>query len=337
MKLNELIDKHNKEFSTYYKGELYSHTPMALFALKDLGASDERLEEFYEFDVKKLEPIVNPTFLIDNSNWEKHLGNYKYEASYVDFFRSRVQEDGIEFTVQKYFDVLMKGVGAAAFHPIIRLSYAIRENNENEIIISLATWAASYLDLGVSPSLDGDKTFLDVIGSLKQINFNQGLQVEGKNIVERMSTVSKTREYKECVQKISLTSSHRDELEKILLWLFSQSNNFTLLHGVTSHHAFESLVKFSKQEELSRGYLVKAILAAYLSTTGVFAPDLDWRYPSFENLPSWDVIKQKAISSNDDHVIKLVHVLGLKDNYRNDGELRYACLVKLGLISNEVS
>ena len=69
MKINKLIEKHNQSFSTYYRGELYSHTPMALIALRDLGASKKRLAKFYEIDTRKLEPIKKTTKVINDEKW----------------------------------------------------------------------------------------------------------------------------------------------------------------------------------------------------------------------------------------------------------------------------
>ena len=77
MKVKQLIEKHNQNFSTYYSGELYSHTPMALIALRDLGASETRLIEFYDFDTNKLEPIKKETKIISDEDWKESFGEYE--------------------------------------------------------------------------------------------------------------------------------------------------------------------------------------------------------------------------------------------------------------------
>ncbi len=332
MKVNQLIAKHNQNFSTYYSGELYSHTPMALIALRDLGASEKRLTEFYDFDTKKLEPIKKESKSISDENWKKTFGEYELESSYFKYFRDIVEKNGINKTVEKFFDILMEGVGAAAFHPIIRLSYAVREDNSDEVAISLATWAASFVNLNVNSKLSEESGLIDILKSFQALNFNDNSKIETDNIATRMRKVSEDKFYKELNSTITLSDLDKDKLESSLLWLYSQTNNFTLLHAVTSHYAFENLVQFSVNKVESRVYFWKAILAAYLSTTGVVKIDMGWKYPMIEKLPSWDELKNKAIESNDDHVIKLVHILNLKRKESLDYELRYASALKLNML-----
>jgi hypothetical protein len=334
MKVNQLIEKHNKSFSTYYHGELYSHTPMALIALRDLGASEKRLCEFYDYGSQKLEPIKLNTKKICDENWKDYFGEYELESSYVEYFRDIVQREGIVKSVSKYFDILMEGVGAAAFHPIIRLSYGVRQGNKDEVAISLATWAASFVNLEVTTDLSEENELKDILKWFQEKNFNLNEKIKADNIATRMLEVSKNKNYKKLCSTIFSSELERDKLEESLLWLYSQTNNFTLLHAVTSHHAFEFLLDSSINKEKSKAYFWKAILAAYLSTTGVVKVDLSWEYPPFDNLPSWEEIKSSAIESNDDHVIKLVHVLNLKCKEHLDGKLRYASALKLNMLKS---
>lgn len=333
MNINELIEKHNQNFSTYYRGELYTHTPMALLALRDLGASESRINEFYHFDTKKLEPIKKETIMITDSNWKEYFGQYEHESSYIKYFRNIVENNGIYKTIDKYFDILMEGVGAAAFHPLIRLSYAVREENKDEVAISLATWATSFLNLGVTSELSEENALSNILQSFQDMNFNQNNKIIGNNIVERMLNIAEDKYYKDLCSTIAFSDLSKEKLESSLLWLFSQTNNFTLLHAVTSHHAFEFLEQFSINKKEARIYFWKAVLAAYLSTTGVVKINLEWKYPIMENLPSWDELKDEAIKSNDEHVIKLVHILNLKDQTALDYELRYASALKINMLN----
>ncbi len=334
MKIRDLIQEHNLNFSTYYSGELYTHTPMALIALKDLGASDERLAEFFDKDTKKLEPKKESTHIIDEGNWKEFLGDFELEAAYVTFFNKELNSYGIEEAITEYFDTLIKGVGAAAFHPMIRLFYGLSEDSEEEVAIALGTWAASFLDLGVDQSITEKKSLLEILSEYKDKSFNQGEKIKGDNIAKRMLNLSKEKDYLSSNSSIFRNEINKQNLEISLLWLYSQSNDFTLLHGITSHHAFESLLAYSKNQVDMRVYYWKAILAAYLSTTGFFEIDLGWKYPNDIVLPSWSEIKRLAIMSNDDHAIKLVHVLSIKENLAIDYELRFAAALKLGLVKS---
>ena len=245
-----------------------------------------------------------------------------------------LKEQGIDKSLNEYFDLLVKGVGAAAFHPMIRLSYAVRDRNDDEVAISLGTWAASFLNLNVSHEISNEVGILEILKNLKIKNFNQNKKIEADNIANRMLKVSESEDYKKLSSVILWKDLKKEELERSLLWLFSQTNNFTLLHGVTSHHAFESLLRFSSEKDIARAFYWKAILAAYLSTTGVVNIDLSWKLPEIENLLPWNDLKKKAVESNDDHVIKLVHILSVKDKERLDYELRYASSLKLGILND---
>jgi hypothetical protein len=303
---------------------------MALYSLEELGASQERIKEFYLHDIKKLEPKKKSSSLIDRSNWMEYLGKYEHEEDYFCFFEKEIQSSSLRLVIEEYFDFLMKGVGAAAFHPLIRLSYAVKANHPEEIIKSLASWAASYLDLGDIDSVEGEISVEDMLGIFIENNFNEGKAFVDATISQRMMTVSRLSLFKDNFNKISLHSIRPDGLEESLLWLFSQTNNFTLLHGITSHHAFETLLPFSREKNSARLFMWKALLAAYLSTSGTVLVDTGWAYPS-RDLERWDVLKSEAIKSNDDHVIKLVHTLSCKRNNKLDYEFRYASSLKLGL------
>ncbi|MGK0367842.1 MAG: hypothetical protein ACI9QD_000981 [Thermoproteota archaeon] len=330
MLINKLITIHNKKYSTYYKGSLYSHTPMALISLKEMGASDERIDEFFIIDTKKLVPIVESSVQIDETNWKDNLGKQELEFSYKIFFANELIGLGIDECLKKYFSFLMKGVGAAAFHPIIRLSYGFKIKNKDEVASSLASWATSFLDLGIDASLSDELSMLSVLNEVMNSDFKKNFSETKGNIADRMLTVSRTNEYKEFVSKVFIKELEKDKLEESLLWLFAQTNDFTLLHAVTSHHAYESLKKYSNNENESRVYLWKAILAAYLSILDSTELDLNWTYPLVD-LPAWSELKALAIKSNDNHVIKLVHTLSTKENIKLDEQLRFAAAQKLGL------
>ena len=81
MKLYDLIERHNSQYSTFYGGELYSHTPMALISLSEMGASDQRLDEYFKQDIKKLRPKNKIIQNLNQSNWKDYLGQYEYETT----------------------------------------------------------------------------------------------------------------------------------------------------------------------------------------------------------------------------------------------------------------
>lgn len=332
MSAKSLIQKHNTQYSTYYKTELYTHTPMALLALSEMGADNFRLEEFYQQSVLKLRSKVSSSLSITANNWLDYLGQHQHEQAYIDFFYTELKRLGQDKMINIYFDALMPGVAAAAFHPLIRLFYAVRFNIAEEVVISLATWATSYLDLELNTKLMNKNNLIKSLKVFQDNNFNSSKKIMGSNIASRMQRVSQTTMFKQLSPYVTENDLVPQRLEETCLWLYAQNNNFTLLHAITSQHAFENLCHFSSKPNQTRVIMWKAILAAYLSTTGSVNIDFNWQYPEIQ-LPDWEELTAKAIQSNDEHVIKLVHVLSIKNRENLDSQLRYAAVLKLGLSS----
>jgi hypothetical protein len=160
-----LIDKMNKENSL--KDQLYqslilknqsrlpffsngfsNHFSMSLWSIRNLEApldvikfqgSRERWLNY--FKVYKLEflPIPPSKGRINNENYLSHFGKPEYFSDYLDFFK---KEDIINNTSKliQLYNQLAGYIDAALFHPFIRFSIGLQDNNANEQIISLAYW-----------------------------------------------------------------------------------------------------------------------------------------------------------------------------------------------------
>ena len=83
---------------------------------------------------------------------------------------------------------------------------------------------------------------------------------------------------------------------------YGASRNFTVLHLVTGSRAMRVLLPWMADPTAAIGHFADAFAAAYL------ACGID---PAATRLPStglgWDEVVARAIASDDDHVIKLVH------------------------------
>lgn len=73
-------------------------------------------------------------------------------------FSAEVSRLGIEAALKHYLPDLAPGVAASAFHALMRTAYGVLRQNEGDIAIALAYWAATYLALppatGASPVTD---------------------------------------------------------------------------------------------------------------------------------------------------------------------------------------
>ena len=139
-----LIQKSQQFQPTYAKGKLAIHLPMSLIALDKMGASEKQLNLFYQNSIIRLD-IRKKNTQTKINNIEDALGQKEFFESYVVFFENELKNISMKSVLANSLPVLIKGISASAFHPVIRLSYALDIDNETEIILSLASWATEYL------------------------------------------------------------------------------------------------------------------------------------------------------------------------------------------------
>jgi len=303
MYCESLISKANKLFSCQYRGELASHLPMALVALERIGASPDRLGDYYANYVKRLEP--KPSSLgqrIDSSNWKDLLGENKYHIEYLDYFNEKLRSDGVEKTLESHLPTLFWGVGGGAFHALIRLGYAIETNNVEEVSEALSYWAVSYLDLGaeILYQNNGKQSLLGVFNSLHDELHD--MAPTGRNISRRMEVVAQSADFQRVVKGIDVREVSYESIAPLILQLFAQTLDFTALHAVTSTHAFRLVSKYCSDVARPAFSLYLAIAAAYVT---IKAPKVI--QGESEVTPNWKELKACASNSNDDHVPKIVY------------------------------
>ena len=136
---------YGSEFAKTYA----NHAPMVLVALSNLGGSEERLYEFFNFyrDYKQLLPFVPPVAPVDASTWESCIGHREREADLRVFFTAEVARLGVKDALATYLPRLAPGVGASALHALMRLAYGLMRMDTTEIAASLAYWTATYLTM----------------------------------------------------------------------------------------------------------------------------------------------------------------------------------------------
>ena len=83
----------SRRFSVEFGPTLANHLPMVLVALARLGASDQRLRQFYAFyrDSNRLRPAPANGRRIDGGNWREHRGRRELEGDYRAFFAGEVR------------------------------------------------------------------------------------------------------------------------------------------------------------------------------------------------------------------------------------------------------
>ena len=146
---------------------LSNHLPMALAALKRLGADDARLAAFAARYSQRLRPAPAPAEWPAGEPWRARLGQTNAWPAYRHLFLHWLVTESADAVLQQTMPTLMAGCGGAAFHGLIRTAYAVQSGHGQELADALAYWACRWLDLGAPPPSSGTGTRADPAPLLK--------------------------------------------------------------------------------------------------------------------------------------------------------------------------
>lgn len=305
MTLEELLEKNRTFFPTFGPG-FANHCSMGLLALLRTGADDERLNEFALKSFGHLEPIPAPSIKISGANFNMEMGRIQSFPAYLLYFKELHALNGsggsVDKIVRDYLPLLMPGLAGGAFHPLIRLAYAIELADEAETIYSLAYFAASNGVLG-APPLSGERKF-DPLSFLAVIRNNQQMRLKENSglIYDRLEKAAALPGFTEMVNGINLSESDLPEIAKVVLEIYLSKENITTLHAVTGVHAFRLMMPYMEKTKTAILFLWRAVCALYIS---VGAPRL--LDSKADNPSEWEEIKKEAVRSQDVHTIKFVY------------------------------
>ena len=275
-----------------YAGGLSNHLPMALVALKRLGADDAQLQAFAEAHASRLEPAPPHEGWPAGEAWATRLGRREAWPVYRDLFMQWLDNEGAGDVLRQVLPLLMRGCGAAAFHGLIRTAYAAQAAHRQELADGLAYWACRWLDLGESRAVGRTP---DPARLLPRLPVPGGAQ---RLIFERMQAAAALPAFAPTVAQLRVDVGTLERLSTLAAGLYARSGNFTALHLVTSAHALRVLLPFIEGPV--------PVLRAYWRA---FAAGVAGSNAEPEELPpllEWPRIVEFALASSDDHVIKLV-------------------------------
>jgi Questin oxidase-like len=314
-----------------------NHLPMILVALERLGATPDRLRQFDRIyrNTSGLHPPPPPMRLITGDQWLPLLGRRAREADLRQFFVQRVARDGGRATIRAVLPVLAPGIGASAFHPLMRLAYGVMENDEEEIGIALGFWAATYLPLREPGTSNG--LTLDPAEFLLRAAALPGLcdaVPESDLVWHNMRAVAAMPSFVEVVDWLIVDSETLDRMAATSLALFAGTMSFEALHAVTGCHWLRLLQPVAPDMAPLLRHFWTAI-AALMPKMGFPTP------PSVEQLaiwrrypcPGWPEIKATAVASDDEHDPSLV--FSAFEEWRRTGDVlyRHVAARRVGLIA----
>ncbi len=280
---NELIVA-GLQFQPTYKNGLNNHLPMTLVALDQMGANDERILLFYHQYISQLENVArNEPFI-----------------KQADKIEQRIKNDGVEATLIAYMPRLIASFNAQAFQCMIRLSYAIKSQQQREIAYALAYWEQSYqliTPLSITEKYNAEQQLEQLVYAFSNSSF------QTNNVSQRIFEVAQHPNY------LKLASVPADiTIEKVLQLVveyYHKTNNSTLLHGITALHAFIELLQYFPDKQTALQWFWQSYTAAF-ATVGKNLPQSRDVLPPPPHLSWLETITLGALSNND-HTITLIY------------------------------
>jgi hypothetical protein len=281
-----------------YADQLTNHLPMALHALAELGADDTRMQQFFERYARRFEGRVAGPAAQAAVDWLALRGQAETFAPLRAAFAAALARDGRDAVLRAALPALLPGVAAAAFHGAIRTAHAVEAAHEGELANALAYWAWRWQPLEPAPR--GTALPLHVWCE-RLVTAGLSCAFNGSLISLRMAHAARSAAYRELAGSLAPAIDLPQRLLAFAAQRYADTRNFTVLHMVTGMRALRVLLPWVRDTDAALREVVPAFTAAYLSA-GIRpaalppTPTIDW--------PS---VVRRAIVSDDDHVIKLVH------------------------------
>lgn len=288
-------------FDAEYREGLSNHLPMALVALRRLGADDARLRAFADSYATRLQPAPSSQPWPAGDPWANRLGQREAWPAYRALFAEWLAQEGAASVLEQVLPLLMTGCGAAAFHAMIRTSYAMQVGHAGELADGLAYWACRFLPLGSAAAASAPvRAVRDAQAVLKALRRAElGQQPTETLIFQRMNEVARHPEFARQVARLAIADDTLETLARHAAEFYAACGDFVVLHLVTSAHAARVLEPFCEDREALRLHYWRAYAAAHRASAAASSGTAPEPWP-------WERIVAQAVASDDDHVIKLV-------------------------------
>jgi hypothetical protein len=141
----------DRTYHIEFNGHLSNHVKHAVIALAGLGATPQRIKEYYDGYARLtpygygLEPPKPSKHVITGDNWLEFLGKRTSFWAYCDYFERQVNAIGLDAALERYLPVLLPGWAGAFTHATIHLGWALDAGNRWMAIEGLAYMAFTYV------------------------------------------------------------------------------------------------------------------------------------------------------------------------------------------------
>ncbi|MFZ6861307.1 questin oxidase family protein [Undibacterium sp. Ji67W] len=316
--LHNLLDA-NKKFALAAKGTT-NHCPMALVALANMGASDQVLQEFFDYwrETFAIDVTAMPSTLsFQRHNYRLCIGQTSCFSELQAYLTQRMLVEGSRAVLEEVLNEIPFAPASGAFHSLIRLAYGIRAEHQGEVAAGLAAMIVNNFPTQLSTlnsEFDGSME-----GAFAQLSLVfGGRKFAGEMITSKMRAVMADKEFLLACPTLPHCDDALAGMRVLAIHCYFHTQNFTALHMVTALQAFSDLAALIPEMWFSRmiGDLWVALCVAYVSIGAPALPPLqpvtllvnscvrgqdglDWQ--------DWERLFALARRSKDDHVIKMTY------------------------------
>lgn len=288
-----------RRFSGSYGSGFANHLPMALVALEGLGGDERRLREFAAFYEKRLRPTTESDQAVLRGDWRNALGREEWEMAVRDTIADALAKRGPAGVLAELLPELTRGIGSAAFHGLIRTAYAVESGDDTDLPEALCYWIVTYGELRPPAEIGAFATAAAAFDAM-HLDGRFGNVQPSRSIDAGMSAAAGMPafiEYCGPVRDLDLA-----QLARMAVLIYLASADFAALHLVTTCHATRVLLPYLGRNALD--HLLIAMLAVY-ATIG--RPPLDTQPEATGPAADREALAARAVTSNDDHDLKLVY------------------------------
>ena len=302
--LTTLLDR-AQAYLPEYGGSLSTHLPMALVSLNAIGADVSRMNQFFTTISARLIAVQPSNTAVDAADdWLAARGNPSAFASLRAHFVRTIKAHGRDTVLRQVLPSLVDGVGAVAFHGLLRTASATVANHDAELASGLAVWASGHLPLApfvAAQTPDANSANIaDWLGHVAAPG--DTWRVDSGSITAQMRAFVRTPAFRDGADRLNVHDDTLRELATQGLATYLRSKNFTALHLITSAHAMRLLMPWQNAPLSAVRHYARAY-AAGVAASGV-KPDA----PSIAaNVLPWPEALRAGSASDDEHVIKLVY------------------------------
>lgn len=294
--LHEALDG-SLEYPPEYRSGLSSHLPMALHALWALGATPARMRAFAGRYAERFGTARAPQGGTVLADWRAARGRIDAWADLRATFSAQLARDGTDATLRGALPDLWPGAAGAAFHGLIRTAHAAQAGHPGELAVALAYWAARWQ--AVPAGTPGEPMPFDAWATSLEAAALRS-RPAGALISGRLAAAAGSQAYAQRSERLTVDTLR--PLADLAASLYARSGNFTVLHVVTATRAARVLMPWSSNPAAVRAGFVRAYTAAVLAS--------HWEpKDATVRALTWPAVRDAAIASDDDHVIKIVHAL----------------------------